>query len=125
MLRLEREPSGDHPVEPHAEGEDIRPTVDGLASDLLGRHVENGAADMGGAGRAVRPDEFRETEVEDLDLFRALALVDHDVLQREIAVKHALAVGVRHPVTHLDPDLAHFLCAGASRRGRAPGARGR
>ena len=61
---LERFAAAQQLVEEHAGREDVRPVIDRLGTDLLGRHVVHRADDHVAAGQ-LGGDEPREPEVED------------------------------------------------------------
>src|SRR5207253_10139308 len=102
---IEREPSGRHLVEYDPEGKQIGASVQGLAVNLFGRHVGDGAQRVacdgqlvihkGGivgasSGALVAATYFSEAKIKDLGL---ASLGDHDVRGFYVAVDDASSVG--------------------------------
>jgi hypothetical protein len=95
---MEGQAAGKTFIEQDPEGEDVAASVGGLAAELLGRHVGDGAA--GGvpsrstrgeslfrfAGDALAAGELGKTEVENL---HARAGVNHDVGGLDVAMTNA------------------------------------
>ena len=93
--RVVRQHAGEHLVHRHAERVDVG-GEDGLAMELLGRHVGR-AADHGGAVRRDL-DEARRAEVGDL---QEPALGDQHVARPQVAMDDALLVRVIERVADL------------------------
>ena len=97
----ERVLPGEHPVEHHAEREDVGPLVLRRVQPLLRRHVGRRPA-----GEAPAPEGVGHPEVEDLHQ----APVGHeDVRGLEIPVHHPLGVGVGESPRHLHRDVHRLL----------------
>ncbi len=96
----ERLLAGQQLVEDHARGKEVRPAVDGLAHELLGRHVARGAEHHAGLGE-VRGLEPRNAEIGDL---RGAVGEDDDVGRLDVAVDHAVLVRVLERLEQLAHD---------------------
>ena len=100
----ERRLAGEHLVEHGAERVDVRAGGDlALAHRLLGTHVVRRAerhAGLGHPGPARLARRQRDPEVGD----ERLALVEQDVLRLDVAVHHAVPVGVVERRAHLAGD---------------------
>ena len=107
IVRAERQPTGQHVEEQHAERIQVGLLVERIALDLLRAHVGRRAHahDEGRVGVELLVDVEREAEVGDLHV---VLLVDQDVRRLDVAVHDALAVGVveRHAALENDPDRA-------------------
>ena len=109
---------GEHLVEHAAERVEVGAAVDGIARDLLGRHVlgrpEDGEAAQRalpvGRGPLARLSVERDghAEVEQLDLGRLAVAGQHQVLRLEVAVHEARRVRRLERLRRLDRD-AHRL----------------
>jgi hypothetical protein len=115
-VAAERQASCDDLVQHHAEGEQVRPPVRGLAARLLRRHIRNGAHYRPGLSQAWGRGgdrlelgswhELRETEVEELHV---AILGNHHVFRLDVAVNHAVSVRRRQTVDDLQRELEHAL----------------
>jgi hypothetical protein len=97
-LPFEGRPPGQHLVEHDAQRVDVGPPVDGVAHDLLGRHVLRRAQDLAGA-RHRRPlavvEELGDAEIEHArEVLAPGALGEDDVVRLEVAVNDAVCVCV-------------------------------
>lgn len=93
----EREPAGEHPVEDDAERKHIRALVLRRPAPLFRRHVRRRSAiDLPPA------EGVRHAEVEHLHL---PVPAQEDVSRGQVPVNHALGMGVREPLRHLDGDV--------------------
>ena len=115
--------AGEELVEDHTERPDVRARVDvGLRSDLLGRHVEDGAHHRACPGEARRfADDLRDAEVENLE-HPGLVVVavpfasDEQVRRLEISMHDAHAVGFDHARACLE-DVVHGFAQGEALTG--------
>ena len=97
----ERVLPGEHPIEHHAQREDVRPLVLGGVLPLFRCHVGRRPA-----AQATPPEGMRHPEVEDLHL----PLVrDEDVRGLEVPVDHAFRVRVGEAPGHLRRDVHRLL----------------
>ena len=95
--------AGEHLVKDHAEREDVGAVVDfPRLADLFGRHVVERAHDLCVAGErgvlGAGLKQLGQTEVGDLHMAGA---VEEDVVGLDVAVDHALVVGVLERVANL------------------------
>ena len=86
--------TGQHPVEHHAEREDVGALVLGRPAPLLGRHVCRRAA-----VHLAPPEGLRHSQVEQL---HAAVVAEEDVSGRQVAVDDPSRVGVGEAARHLD-----------------------
>ena len=121
-LALERAAAGQHLVEHDAEREQVGAAVDGLAADLLGRHVADRAEHSSWIGRddrlgrAALAHRLGQTEIENLHL---PVTREKQVLGLQIAVDDAFAVrGERPRAIWLTMSIA-FLGGSGARPGCA------
>ena len=94
---------GDELVENHSKRENIRAAIDGVAFDLLGRHVRR-RADHRSRLRGAHLQYFRRAEIGDLQL---IVLSEHQVGGLDVAVDHQSLVrefesgaGLLHQAQH-------------------------
>ncbi len=103
----ERDLSGDHLVEHHAEREEVRAAVDASASELLGRHVERGPEDSRLGGEALRARSLllcpRDPEVGHHDA--PAVVLDEHVAGLEVAMDDSSGVCRRETAGDLDRDV--------------------
>ena len=109
VVAVEGQAAGDDLVEQHAGGVEVGAGVDLQAEGLLGAHVLRGAEHHAGAGhlleRTVAADDLGDAEVDQLEHLAALVVAgDEDVLRLQVAVDHALAVGVLEAAEHLQDE---------------------
>ena len=132
-IARECSPPGEHLEEHRAEAEEVAPRIHGLAPDLLGAHVAQGAqghpffglvawgAGGGGTDRIEGGIHARkalgQAEIEDLE---ASFLGDPEVAGLQISMHDPLLVSSREPPCHLDGQFSgsargegSFLKAGA------------
>ena len=117
--------AGEQLEEDDAGGVDVDADVDGLADQLFGRHVPQGAEQLaleGEVGAGVA-GQLGEAEVEDLDEVEAAAVDAEAIGGLEIAVDDAAVVGGLQGVADLEEDRLHArpgeaVLAGADRRER-------
>jgi hypothetical protein len=124
VVAVEGQAAGDDLVEQHAGGVEVGAGVDLQAEGLLGAHVLRGAEHHAGAGhlleRTVAADDLGDAEVDQLEHLAALVVAgDEDVLRLEVAVDHALAVGVLEAAEHLQDEADRRARAAWVRRGRS------
>ncbi len=93
IARLEREPSGEQPVEDHTERVDVRGGGRGLPERLLRRDVRRGAEKCARLGE--RPFPRRHACEPEVGEFRPALLVEEHVCRLEIAMHDTASVGVR------------------------------
>ena len=116
-LRLEGALAGRHLVEHLAQREDVRAGVDGLALELLRRHVgERSAAARllaghrrNGGVRAIRPRRRAELCEAEVDDPRPAVVSQHDVAGLEVPVHDAALVGGMQGVGERDRQLEEAL----------------
>jgi hypothetical protein len=83
---------------------DVGARVLQVAAALLGRHVARRAAAGSRPGLAVAGADLVERRQPEIEHGHPAALADEDVVRLEVAVQHALGVGVRDGVGDLDHD---------------------
>ena len=100
---FERQTTGRHLIEHHAEGPDIGAMVGLVAQRLLGRHVGRGADGCALAGQLRRRrGQLRQAEIH----HDGAALGgDHDVGRFDVAMDGAVVVGFLEPLGHLNPEI--------------------
>jgi hypothetical protein len=115
--------TGEHAIEQHAERVDIDAGVDGLALDLLGREIVDGADDLLRRDLALAGDQLGHAEVEDLDEVGApLADAQHHVAGLDVAVHQPARVGVAEALEDLRGDRHEVLDAQTATLAREVGA---
>ncbi len=106
VLAFERPAARAHLVGHRAGRIDVGAPIDRLAAQLLGRRVMRRPHHHAGGGQGFRRGHAREAEVHQLDL---AARQDPDIAWLDVAVHHALAVGVFERVEDLDQRADAFL----------------
>ncbi len=106
VVRLKREAAGQHLVQHHADGIQIRLFIRKVAARLLGGDIMDGADGLVGHGPRFVAGEARNAEIRDLD---GAVLQQHDVLRLDVAVDDALAVGMLQGAQNLDGEVDGFL----------------
>jgi hypothetical protein len=89
-------------VENQTESVDVGTTIERYSRGLLGRHVRDGARQHPGVVRGNDVETFGEAEIRDV---RLTFLVQQDVRGFQVAVEHAVRVGVVHGVCELTHEL--------------------
>ena len=106
---------GEHFIEHDSEREDVGPSIDGLATCLLGRHVRDGAHDQALFGLELRLEllggfcprnegleQFGQAEVDDL---RVAVFRNKEVVRLDVAVDDAFLVRLGETVGDLKAEL--------------------
>ena len=111
-LARERQGAGEHLVEHHPEGVQVRGGTDLLAHGLLGGHVLRGPEDLPRIGDPIRLpglDEARRTEVQHLGQDPVLAGQEHDVARLHVPMDDAVAVGLLEGAADVRRDEAGLV----------------
>ena len=114
----QRQLAGEHLIKHHAEAVDVRTVIHAARLlDLLRCHVGRGA-ELGPALRQHHPtvavfiEDLGDAEVGDL---HSALRIQQDVLRFDVAVQHALAVGILQSFTHHGNDVQRLLWREAPR----------
>ena len=102
LLRLEREPAGEHPEEDHAERVHVARRAGGLARGLLGRDVRRGPHHRSRLGERSGAAHARDPEVGDLG---PAVVVEEHVRRLQVAMDEPAVVRVREPGRDAARDL--------------------
>ena len=105
VLRLEREPPGQHAVEQDAERVHVGGGCDGATDDLLGSHVRSRTEHGSRIGDRVRPVDARDAEIGDL---RTVLRVEEDIAGFQIAMDDTVQMRVGESCRDLRRNAARF-----------------
>src|SRR5579864_1805489 len=102
----EGEDAREHLVEDQPKGVEVAAVVDGLAFDLLGRHVQWRAENGAGAGdaSAIGFERLGDAEIGNINM---VEVIEQNVLRLEVAVNNVDAMGRRERRRELAHDVEH------------------